>query len=57
MIWEPVFPPDVSGIEYVLAMNETVQSLGTLSFSIERLEHARIGETFQVGLTYWRRTE
>ena len=36
---------------------ETVQSLGTLSFSIERLEHSRVGETVQVGLTYWRRVE
>jgi hypothetical protein len=36
---------------------ETVLSLGTLSFPIERLEHSRIGETVQVGLTYWRRVE
>jgi hypothetical protein len=36
---------------------ETVRSLCTLSFSIERLEHSRIGETVQVGLTYWRRVE
>lgn len=36
---------------------ETVLSLGTLSFPIERLEHSRIGEMVQVGLTYWRRVE
>ena len=36
---------------------ETVLSLGTLSFPIERLEHSRIDETVQVGLTYWRRVE
>ena len=36
---------------------EAVRSLGTLSFSIERLEHSRLGETVQVGLTYWRRVE
>ena len=36
---------------------ETVRSLGTLSFPIERLEHSRIDETVQVGLTYWRRVE
>jgi hypothetical protein len=34
---------------------DTVLSLGTLSFSIERLDHSRVGETVQVGLTYWRR--
>jgi hypothetical protein len=36
---------------------ETVLSLGTLSFPIERLEHSHVGETVQVGLTYWRRVE
>ena len=36
---------------------ETVLSLGTLSFPIERLDHSRIGESVQVGLTYWRRVE
>jgi hypothetical protein len=36
---------------------EAVQSLGTLSIPIERLEHSRVGETVQVGLTYWRRVE
>jgi hypothetical protein len=36
---------------------ETVRSLGTLSFPIERLDHSHIGETVQVGLTYWRRVE
>jgi hypothetical protein len=36
---------------------ETVLSLRTLSFSIERLDHSHIGETVQVGLTYWRRVE
>jgi hypothetical protein len=36
---------------------ETVLSLGALSFPIERLDHSRIGETVQVGLTYWRRVE
>lgn len=36
---------------------ETVLSLGTLSFPIERLDHSRIGEAVQVGLTYWRRVE
>jgi hypothetical protein len=36
---------------------ETVMSLGTLSFSIERLEHSRVGEAVQVGLTFWRRVE
>jgi hypothetical protein len=45
--------PRKSGTE----LAETVKSLGSLSFSIERLEHSRIGETVQVGLTYWRRVE
>ena len=36
---------------------DSVLSLGALSFPIERLEHSRIGETAQVGLTYWRRVE
>jgi hypothetical protein len=36
---------------------ETVLSLGTLSFPIERLDHSRIGETVQVGLTYWHRVQ
>ncbi len=36
---------------------ETVHSLGALSFSIERLQHSRIGEMVQVGRTYWRRIE
>jgi hypothetical protein len=36
---------------------EAVLSLGTLSFPIERLEHSHVGETVQVGLTYWRRVE
>jgi hypothetical protein len=36
---------------------ETVLSLGTHSFSIERLEHSHIDEVVQVGLSYWRRVE
>ena len=38
-------------------MAETVRSLGTHSFAIERLEHSRVGEQVQVGPMYWRRIE
>ena len=36
---------------------ETVLSLNALSFPLERLDHSRVGEAVQVGLTFWRRVK